>query len=116
METKKVTICLKSFYFNKQSIMYTTGLRYKSKENLYTNYMHYIICISLTIFYFYIQYFLVTVASSGTDEVGKNFLHLKILYDEDGITKSIFTEMNLNQFYKFLHDLEKAKNSLDILV
>ncbi|OXU27425.1 hypothetical protein TSAR_004922 [Trichomalopsis sarcophagae] len=58
----------------------------------------------------------VTVASSGTDEVGKNFLQLKVLYDEDGNTKSIFTEMNLNQFYKFLHDLEKAKTNLDILM
>ncbi|XP_011504877.1 PREDICTED: COMM domain-containing protein 7-like, partial [Ceratosolen solmsi marchali] len=54
----------------------------------------------------------VTVASSGTDEVGKNFLQLKFLYNEDGKIKSIFTEMNINQFYKLLHDLEKAKNTL----
>lgn len=58
---------------------------------------------------------LVTVASSGTDEVGKNFLQLKLDYDENGKKKSIFTEMNIHQFYKFLHDLEKAKSSLDML-
>ncbi|XP_023245209.1 COMM domain-containing protein 7-like [Copidosoma floridanum] len=57
----------------------------------------------------------VTVASSGTDKIGTNFMHLKILYDEEGQTKSIFIEMSLAQFYKFLHDLEKAKRSLDIL-
>jgi hypothetical protein len=58
----------------------------------------------------------VTVASSGTDEVGKNFIQLRIFYNEDGNIKSIFTEMNINQFYKFLHDLEKAKNTLDIKI
>ncbi|XP_043285542.1 COMM domain-containing protein 7-like [Venturia canescens] len=58
----------------------------------------------------------VTAASSESDKVGKTFLQLRFLLDEGGETKSVFTEMSLSQFYKFLHSLEKAKNSLDLLV
>ncbi|KAK0172188.1 hypothetical protein PV328_005536 [Microctonus aethiopoides] len=57
----------------------------------------------------------VTAASSECDRVGKTFLQLRLLLDDGGKTTDVFTEMTLSQFYKFLHDLEKAKNSLDIL-
>ncbi|XP_012258127.2 COMM domain-containing protein 7-like [Athalia rosae] len=58
----------------------------------------------------------VTAASSESDRLGKTFLQLKLLVDEgNGKTSNIFTEMNLVQFYKFLHDLEKAKSNLELL-
>lgn len=60
--------------------------------------------------------FSVTSASSESDTVGKTFLQLRLLLDEGGKTTSVFTEMTLGQFYKFLHNLEKAKKSLDLLV
>ncbi|KAF7997360.1 hypothetical protein HCN44_005637 [Aphidius gifuensis] len=58
----------------------------------------------------------VTAASSESDKVGKTFLQLRLILDNDGTREDVFTEMTLSQFYKFLHDLEKAKNSLDLLV
>ncbi|XP_011298225.1 COMM domain-containing protein 7-like [Fopius arisanus] len=58
----------------------------------------------------------VTAASSESDKVGKTFLQLRLLLDDNGKKSDVFTEMTLSQFYKFLHDLEKAKNSLDLLV
>ncbi|XP_046745339.1 COMM domain-containing protein 7-like [Diprion similis] len=58
----------------------------------------------------------VTAASSESDRLGKTFLQLRLLVDEgNGETNSIFTEMTLGQFYKFLHELEKAKSSLELL-
>ena len=71
---------------------------------------------ALQTLYYYLT-FLVTVSSSGlVEDVGQKFIQLKIIYNEDGKRSSIFTEMNLNQFQKFVFDLEKAKSSLDILL
>ncbi|XP_012278459.1 COMM domain-containing protein 7 [Orussus abietinus] len=57
----------------------------------------------------------VTAASSELDKAGKMFFQLRLLIDTAGKTSSVFTEMTLTEFYKFFHDLEKAKNNLDLL-
>ncbi|XP_034943580.1 COMM domain-containing protein 7-like [Chelonus insularis] len=57
----------------------------------------------------------VTAATSESDRTGKTFLQLKLLLDDNGNKRDIFTEMTLSQFYKFLHDLEKAQTSLNFL-
>ncbi|CAL1685882.1 unnamed protein product [Lasius platythorax] len=58
----------------------------------------------------------VTAASSDSDNVAKSFLQLKLCLDNDGKIKNVFTEMTIGQFYKFLHDLQKAKCNLDLLL
>ncbi|EGI59956.1 PREDICTED: COMM domain-containing protein 7-like [Acromyrmex echinatior] len=54
--------------------------------------------------------------ASDCDNVAKSFLQLKLCLENDGIVKNVFTEMTIGQFYKFLHDLEKAKCNLDLLL
>ncbi|KAL2742250.1 COMM domain-containing protein 7-like [Vespula maculifrons] len=61
-------------------------------------------------------YILITAASSDSDKVGKSFLQLKLCLDEGSRIKDHFIEMSIPEFYKFLHDLEKAKINLDLLV
>ncbi|XP_011693625.1 PREDICTED: COMM domain-containing protein 7-like isoform X2 [Wasmannia auropunctata] len=58
----------------------------------------------------------VTAASNDSDNVAKSFLQLKLCLEDEGKVKNIFTEMTIGQFYKFLHDLEKAKCNLDLLL
>lgn len=55
----------------------------------------------------------VTAACSDKTQEGKTFLQLKILYKSGAELKNLHVEMDLNQFYSFLHELEKAKHSLD---
>lgn len=58
-----------------------------------------------------------TAASNDSDNVAKSFLQLKLyLDDNDGKVKNMFIEMTIGQFYKFLHDLEKTKCNLDLLL
>lgn len=64
----------------------------------------------------YFLILLVTTASNDCDNVAKSFLQLKLCLEDDGIVKNVFTEMTIGQFYKFLHDLEKAKYNLDLLL
>lgn len=63
-----------------------------------------------------ILFLIVTAASSDSDNVAKSFLQLKLCLDNDGKIKNVFTEMTIGQFYKFLHDLQKAKCNLDLLL
>ncbi|XP_031845829.1 COMM domain-containing protein 7 [Nomia melanderi] len=58
----------------------------------------------------------VTAASNESDNIGKSFLQLKLDLEEDGKTNNVFVEMTISEFYKFLHDLEKAKSDLDLLL
>ncbi|KAK2583042.1 hypothetical protein KPH14_009080 [Odynerus spinipes] len=58
----------------------------------------------------------VTAGSSDSDKVGKSFLQLKLCLNEGDKIKNHFVEMSIPEFYKFLHDLEKAKSNLDLLV
>ncbi|XP_039280841.1 COMM domain-containing protein 7-like [Nilaparvata lugens] len=58
----------------------------------------------------------VTAACSNKEQVGKTFFYLKLnVESEDGSQRAVHMEMSLSQFYSFLHQLEKAKNSLDFL-
>ncbi|WAR26315.1 COMD7-like protein [Mya arenaria] len=58
---------------------------------------------------------LVTAASSELDKVGNTFLQLKLVINTgNGVTNS-YMELTLPQFYSFLHEMEKAKASLEYL-
>lgn len=43
-------------------------------------------------------------------------MQLKLRLDDNDKIKNVFTEMTIAQFYKFLHDLEKANANLDLLL
>ncbi|CAL7950518.1 unnamed protein product [Xylocopa violacea] len=58
----------------------------------------------------------VTAASNESDNMGKSFLQLRLNVEENGKIKNVFVEMTISEFYKFLHDLEKAKCNLDLLL
>jgi hypothetical protein len=49
-------------------------------------------------------------------KVGNTYLQLKLVLDK-GVNKAeeIFMELTLPQFYSFLHEMEKAKASLEYL-
>jgi len=91
-----------------------------------TNYAHFVfsklysynrLCIFITsLMNIYFPIILVTAASNESDNVAKSFLQLKLCLENDGKVKNVFTEMTIGQFYKFLHDLEKAKCNLDLLL
>ncbi|XP_046676472.1 COMM domain-containing protein 7-like isoform X2 [Homalodisca vitripennis] len=55
----------------------------------------------------------VTGASSDKSQEGKIFFQLKITYNTGEGLKDLPVEMDLNQFYMFLHELEKVKNVLE---
>ncbi|KAJ1528317.1 hypothetical protein ONE63_006738 [Megalurothrips usitatus] len=58
----------------------------------------------------------VTASTSEQDKVGTSYLHLKITVENsEKQYKNVYLEMTLPQFYSFLHELEKAKASLDFL-
>ena len=52
----------------------------------------------------------VTASSSELNEVGSTFLQPKLTID-DGGKRDVFLEMTLQQFYEFLHEMEKAQSS-----
>lgn len=58
----------------------------------------------------------VTAASNESDNVGKSFFQLKLCLEENNKINNIFIEMTISEFYKFLHDLEKANSNLDLLL
>ncbi|XP_031762731.1 COMM domain-containing protein 7 [Xenopus tropicalis] len=55
----------------------------------------------------------VTAASSETDKSGSIFLQLKMMVRRGSVTEPIYVELTLPQFYSFLHEIERAKNSLE---
>jgi len=59
----------------------------------------------------------VTAASSDMQLVGNTFLQMKwtIRGNKDGQLETMCTELSLPQFYKFLHEMEKAKTSMEML-
>lgn len=58
----------------------------------------------------------VTASTDEADKVGTSYLHLKLtVEDSEKKLKHVYLEMTLPQFYSFLHELEKAKASLDFL-
>lgn len=61
----------------------------------------------------YTIFILVTAACSDKDQEGKTFLQLKITYKKGEEINNLHLEMGLNQFYTFLHELEKSKNVIE---
>ncbi|XP_061187683.1 COMM domain-containing protein 7-like [Saccostrea echinata] len=57
----------------------------------------------------------VTAASSEVDKVGNTFLQVKLVINTGNGIKNTYMELTLPQFYSFLHEMEKAKASLEYL-
>ncbi|CAH1782490.1 unnamed protein product [Owenia fusiformis] len=57
----------------------------------------------------------VTAASSEVNKVGNTFLQLKLVINKGNKTENQYMELTLPQFYSFLHEMEKAKASLEYL-
>jgi len=58
----------------------------------------------------------VAAASSELSKVGSTFLQLKLVLDKGGQNReNVYMELTLPQFYSFLHEMEKAKSSLEFL-
>uniref|UniRef100_A0A3P9IAV7 COMM domain containing 7 n=1 Tax=Oryzias latipes TaxID=8090 RepID=A0A3P9IAV7_ORYLA len=56
---------------------------------------------------------LVTVGTSEIQKVGSIFLQLKLVTRKGNSTENIYMELTLPQFYKFLHEMERAKASME---
>lgn len=57
----------------------------------------------------------VTAASSELNKLGSTFLQVKLVLDKGYTTEEVHMELSLSQFYSFLHEMEKAKATLDYL-
>jgi hypothetical protein len=59
----------------------------------------------------------ITASTNDCDNVGKPYLHLKLIVDkaDDGGLQEVFVELSLEQFYSFLASLEKAKSYVDFV-
>ena len=58
----------------------------------------------------------VTAATSEKNVMGQSFLQLKLVLDKGNKqTESVNMELTLPQFYSFLHEMEKARSSFELL-
>ncbi|CAN2391482.1 NF-kappaB binding, partial [Pristimantis euphronides] len=55
----------------------------------------------------------VTAASSELEKAGTIFLQLKMVIKKGNQLEPVYVELTLPQFYSFLHEMERAKSSLD---
>ncbi|XP_036389538.1 COMM domain-containing protein 7 [Megalops cyprinoides] len=55
----------------------------------------------------------VTVGTSELQKVGNIFLQLKLVIRKGNSTENVYMELTLPQFYNFLHEMERAKASMD---
>ncbi|XP_053280098.1 COMM domain-containing protein 7 isoform X1 [Pleuronectes platessa] len=55
----------------------------------------------------------VTVGTSETQKVGNIYLQLKLVVRKGNSTENVFMELTLPQFYNFLHEMERAKASME---
>ncbi|CAN9515237.1 unnamed protein product [Ophioblennius macclurei] len=55
----------------------------------------------------------VTVGTSAIHKVGNIFLQLKLVVRKGNSTENVYMELTLPQFYNFLHEMERAKASMD---
>uniref|UniRef100_A0AAZ3RFR7 COMM domain-containing protein n=2 Tax=Oncorhynchus TaxID=8016 RepID=A0AAZ3RFR7_ONCTS len=55
----------------------------------------------------------VTVGTSELQKVGNTFLQLKLVIRKGNSTENVYMELTLPQFYNFLHEMERAKASMD---
>ncbi|GAB1609211.1 COMM domain-containing protein 7-like [Argonauta hians] len=58
----------------------------------------------------------VTLSSSELTKVGNTFIQLKLVVSNGkGELNTVYMELSLKQFYSFLHEMERAKASLEML-
>ncbi|ELT88652.1 hypothetical protein CAPTEDRAFT_226635 [Capitella teleta] len=55
----------------------------------------------------------VTASSSEVNKLGSTFLQLKLVINKGNKVENMYMELTLPQFYSFLHEMEKAKASLE---
>ncbi|XP_061552072.1 COMM domain-containing protein 7 isoform X1 [Phycodurus eques] len=55
----------------------------------------------------------VTVGTSEIHKMSNIFLQLKLVVQKGNATENLYMELNLPQFYNFLHEMERAKASMD---
>ncbi|XP_064321645.1 COMM domain-containing protein 7 isoform X1 [Phalacrocorax carbo] len=55
----------------------------------------------------------VTAGSSELEKVGSIFLQLKLVIKKGTQMENVYIELTLPQFYSFLHEMERVKNSLE---
>ncbi|KAL7864668.1 hypothetical protein AOLI_G00160880 [Acnodon oligacanthus] len=55
----------------------------------------------------------VTVGTSELQKAGNIFLQLKLVVRKGNTTENVYIELTLPQFYNFLHEMERAKASMD---
>ncbi|CAH2303059.1 COMM domain-containing 7 [Pelobates cultripes] len=55
----------------------------------------------------------VTTASSELEKAGSIFLQLKMVTKRGNKPEPVYVELTLPQFYSFLHEMERAKSSLE---
>ena len=56
----------------------------------------------------------VTAASSDEDTTGKTYVHFKLVNGEEG-DESLHLELTPSDFYRLLHEMERAKANLQAL-
>uniref|UniRef100_A0A669DLV3 COMM domain containing 7 n=2 Tax=Oreochromis TaxID=8139 RepID=A0A669DLV3_ORENI len=56
---------------------------------------------------------LVTVGTSEIQKLGTVFLQLKLVVRKGNSTENVYMELTLPQFYNFLHEMERAKASME---
>ena len=57
----------------------------------------------------------VTASTDELKQVGSTFLQLKLYLDKNGVREEELVEMNVEQLYAFLGEMEKAKAFMDLL-
>uniref|UniRef100_A0A3P8P976 Nucleolar protein 4-like b n=1 Tax=Astatotilapia calliptera TaxID=8154 RepID=A0A3P8P976_ASTCA len=55
----------------------------------------------------------VTVGTSEIQKLGTVFLQLKLVVRKGNSTENVYMELTLPQFYNFLHEMERAKASME---
>ncbi|XP_057685731.1 COMM domain-containing protein 7 isoform X1 [Corythoichthys intestinalis] len=57
----------------------------------------------------------VTVGTSEIHKMSNIFLQLKLVVQKGNSTENLYMELSLPQFYNFLHEMERAKASMDAI-
>ena len=58
----------------------------------------------------------VTASTSEHGQLGHSFIQLKLVIDKGNKQREdVCLELSLPQFYKFLHEMQKARSSLELL-
>ncbi|XP_071485227.1 LOW QUALITY PROTEIN: COMM domain-containing protein 7-like [Diadema antillarum] len=52
-------------------------------------------------------------ASSELQQVGSTFIQMKLVVNKGNKTENVYMELSVPEFYSFLHEMEKAKASLE---